>query len=151
MLNTLHTLSYSNFTLSPGVRYNYFLNFTEEETETENSCHFSRKRCILVCKHIGSIWIPEKAMALHSSTLAWKVPWMEDPGRLQSMGSPGVGHDWATSLSLSPFMHWRRQWHPTPVFWPGESHGQRSLAGYSPWGHKESDTAEPTELARTHS
>ena len=35
---------------------------------------------------------------------------------------------------------WRRAWHPTPVFWPGESHGQRSLAGYSPWGHKESDT-----------
>ena len=32
----------------------------------------------------------------------------------------------------------------TPVFWPGESHGQRSLAGYSPWGHKESDTTEVT-------
>ena len=37
---------------------------------------------------------------------------------------------------------WRRKWHPIPVFLPGESHGQRSLAGYSPWGHKESDTAE---------
>ena len=37
---------------------------------------------------------------------------------------------------------WRRKWHPTPVFLPGESHGQRSLAGYRPWGHKESDTAE---------
>ena len=37
---------------------------------------------------------------------------------------------------------WRREWHPTPVFLPGESHGQRSLAGYSPWGHKESDTTE---------
>ena len=34
---------------------------------------------------------------------------------------------------------WRRAWQPTPVFLPGESHGQRSLAGYSPWGHKESD------------
>ena len=34
---------------------------------------------------------------------------------------------------------WRRKWHPTPVFLPGKSHGQRSLAGYSPWGHKESD------------
>ena len=40
-------------------------------------------------------------MAPHSSTLAWKIPWMEEPGRLQSMGSLGVGHDWATSLSLS--------------------------------------------------
>ena len=36
---------------------------------------------------------PEKAMALHSSTLAWKIPWMEEPGRLQSMGSLRVGHD----------------------------------------------------------
>ena len=35
----------------------------------------------------------EKAMATHSSTLAWKIPWMEEPGRLQSMGSQRVGHD----------------------------------------------------------
>ena len=41
----------------------------------------------------------EKAMAPHSSTLAWKIPWMEEPGRLQSMGSLRVGHDKATSLS----------------------------------------------------
>ena len=41
----------------------------------------------------------EKAMAPHSSTLAWKIPWTEEPGRLQSMGSQRVGHDWATSLS----------------------------------------------------
>ena len=41
-------------------------------------------------------------MATHSSTLAWKIPWMEEPGRLQSTGSQRVGHDWATSLSLSP-------------------------------------------------
>ena len=44
---------------------------------------------------------------------------------------------------------WRRAWQPTPVFLPGESHGQRSLAGCSPWGHEESDTTEATE--RTHS
>ena len=43
----------------------------------------------------------EKAMAPHLSTLVWKIPWMEEPGRLQSMGSLRVGHDWATSLSLS--------------------------------------------------
>ena len=59
-------------------------------------------------------------MAPHSSTLAWKIPWMEEPGRLQSMGSLRVGHDWATSLSLFIFMHWRRKWQPTPVFLPGE-------------------------------
>ena len=37
---------------------------------------------------------------------------------------------------------WRRKWQPTPVFLPGESHGQRSLASYNPWGHKESDMTE---------
>ena len=42
----------------------------------------------------------EKAMAPHSSTLAWKIPWMEEPGRLQCMGSRRVGHDWVTSLSV---------------------------------------------------
>ena len=63
----------------------------------------------------------EKEMATHSSTLAWKIPWMEKPGRLQSMGSQRVRHDWATSLSLFTFMHWRRKWQPIPVFWPGES------------------------------
>ena len=63
-------------------------------------------------------------MAPHSSTLAWEIPWTGGPGRLQSMGSLGVGHDWATSLSLFTFMHWRRQWQPTPVFLPGESQGR---------------------------
>ena len=59
--------------------------------------------------------LSEKAMATHSSTLTWKMPWMEEPGRLQSMGSGRVGQDWATSLSLFTFMHWRRKWQPTPV------------------------------------
>ena len=81
-------------------------------------------------------------MAPHSSTLAWKIPWKEEPGRLQSMWSLRVGHDGATSLSLFPFMHWRRKWHPTPVFLPGKSHGWRSLVGCFPWGCKESDTSE---------
>ena len=60
----------------------------------------------------------------HSSTLAWKIPWTEGPGGLQSMGSLGVGHDWATSLYFFTFMHWRRKWQPTPVFLPGESQGR---------------------------
>ena len=38
--------------------------------------------------------------AIHSSTIAWKIPWTEEPGRLQSMGSRRIGHDWATSLTL---------------------------------------------------
>ena len=53
-------------------------------------------------------------MAPHSSTLAWKIPWTEEPGGLQFMGSLRVGHNWATSLSLFTFMHWRRKWQPTP-------------------------------------
>ena len=158
-------------------------------------------------------------MAPHSSTHAWKIPWTEEPGRLQSMGSHRAGHDWATSLSLFTFMHWRRKWQPTPVFllenprdggawwaavygvaqsqtWPKrlssinitqglprwfsgkesvcqcwrcsfnpcigmfpwrrkyqitpvflpwKSQGQRSMAGYSPWGCKESGMTETTQ------
>ena len=75
-------------------------------------------------------------MAPHSSTLAWKIPWMEEPGRLQSTGSLRVGHDWATSLSLFTFLHWRRKWQPTPVFLPGESQGRGSLVGCRLWGHR---------------
>ena len=86
----------------------------------------------------------EKAMAPHSSTLAWKIPWMEEPGGLQSTGSLGVGHDWAISLSLFTFMHWRRKWQPTPAFLPGESQGQESLVGCRLWGRTESDTTEVT-------
>ena len=86
----------------------------------------------------------EKAMAPHSSTLAWKIPWMEEPGRLQSMGSLRVGLDWATSLSLFTFMHWRRKWQPTPVFLPGESQGLGSLVGCRLCGRTELDTTAAT-------
>ena len=75
------------------------------------------------------MWLMEKAMAPHSNTLAWRIPWTEEPGGLQSMGSLGVRHDWATSLSHFTFVHWRRKWQPTPVFLPGESQGWRSLVG----------------------
>ena len=91
---------------------------------------------------LGFDW--EKAMAPHSSTLAWRIPWMEEPGRLWSMGSLRVRYDWATSLSLFTFMHWRRKWQPTPVFLPGESRGRGSLVGCRLWGRTESDTTEVT-------
>ena len=81
----------------------------------------------------------EKAVAPHSSTLAWTIPWMEEPGRLQSMGWLRVGHDWVTSLSLFTFMHWRRKWQPTLVFLLGESQGWGSLVGCT-----ELDTTEAT-------
>ena len=56
--------------------------------------------------------------------LAWKIPWMEEPGRLWSMGLLRVGHAWVASLSLFTFTHWRRKWQPAPVFLPGESQGR---------------------------
>ena len=83
-------------------------------------------------------------MATHSSTHAWKIPWMEEPRRLQSMGSLGVRHDWATSLSLFTFMHWRRTRQPTPVFLPGESQGRWGLVVCCLWGRTESDMTEAT-------
>ena len=63
-------------------------------------------------KHLSTMWETwvrslgwedplEKEMAIHSRIIAWKIPWTERPGRLQSMGSQRVGHDWVTSLSLS--------------------------------------------------
>ena len=83
-------------------------------------------------------------MATHSSTLAWKIPWMEEPGRLQSMEWLRVGHDGVTSLSLFTFMHWGRKWQPTAVFLPGESQGWRSLLGCNLWGRTELDMTEAT-------
>ena len=76
--------------------------------------------------------------------LSGKIPWMEEPGRLQSLGSLRVGHDWATSLSLFTLMHWRRKWQPTPEFLRGESHGRGSLVGCCLWGRTESAMTEAT-------
>ena len=97
----------------------------------------------------------EKAMAPHSSTLAWKIPWTEEPGGLQSMGSLRVGHDWVTSLSLFTFLlnlyfrvtkylTRRRKWQLTPVFLPGESQERGSLVRCRLWGRTELDTTEAT-------
>ena len=83
-------------------------------------------------------------MAPHSSTLAWKIPWAEEPGKLLCMGSLRVRHNSATSLSFFTFMHWRRKWQPTPVFLPGESKGRGSLVGSRLWGRTELDTTEAT-------
>ena len=84
-------------------------------------------------------------MAPHSNgveNLAWKIPWMEEPGGPQSMGSLRVRQDSAASLSLFSFMHWRRKWQPTPA--SGESQGWGSLVGCCLWGRTESDMAEVT-------
>ena len=107
---------------------------------------WKQHKCPSTDEWIKKMWYicicSEKAIAPHSSTLAWKIPWMEEPGGLQSMGSQRVGHDWVTQLSL--FTHWRRKWQPTPVFLPGEPQGRGSLVGCRLWGHTESDMTEVT-------
>ena len=108
-----------------------------------HSMNFLRRVSSEKCR-MRKVRATEKAMAPHSSTLAWKISWTEEPDRLQSMGSLGVGHDWATSLSLFTFLHWRRKWQPTPVFLPGESQGRGSLVGCHLWGRTESDMTEAT-------
>ena len=82
----------------------------------------------------------------HYNTLAWKIPWREEPGRLQSMSSLRVGHDWGTSLSLFTFMHCRRKWltHSGVLAWrslgTGEPGGLPSV-GSRRVGHDWSDSA----------
>ena len=79
----------------------------------------------------------------YSSTLAWKIPWTEEPGGMQSMGLLRVGHDFTFTFTFH-FVHWRRKWQPTPVFLPGESQGRESLVGCCQWDRTESDTTEAT-------
>ena len=107
-----------------------------------------------LCKEGGgdyrALFFNCSTVAPHSSTLAWRIPWAEEPGGLQSMGSLRVGHDWVNSLSLFTFMRWRRTQQPTPVFLPGDSHGRRSLVGCCLWGcrvrHDWSDLAAAADI-----
>ena len=105
----------------------------------------------------------EEKTVTHSNILAGTMPWTKEPSRLQSRG-PQKSQTWLSTCILitgllwglsgkesaclcrrggfDPWVWkipWRRAWQPTPVFLLGESHGQRSLAGYSPWDHKRSD------------
>ena len=111
----------------------------------------------------------QKEMTIHSSILAWRIPWTEEPGRLQSMGlqesntterlstlSPGNASDQDPTYQdrrckrggfhpRAEKIPWRRTQQLIPVFLPGEFHGQRSLVRYSPWGRKELDTTAATQ------
>ena len=108
----------------------------------------------------------------HGNRLQYScLPWTEEPGSLQSIGSQSrtplksVAHTGFLGgtcgkeptfqcrrpkrQGFNPWVRkipWSRKWQSTPVFLPGKFHGQRSLAGYSPWGHKESDTTEHTHI-----
>ena len=82
-------------------------------------------------------------MAPHSSALAWKIPWTEEPGRLQSMGS--LSQTQLSDFTFTFHFHaLEKEWQPTPVFLPGESQRRGSLVGFRLWGCTESDTTEAT-------
>ena len=80
-------------------------------------------------------------MAPHSSTLAWKIPWTEEPGGLQSMGLLRVGHNFTFTFHFHAL---EKEMATPPVLLPGESQGWGSLVGCSPWGRTELDTNEVT-------
>ena len=111
-------------------------------------------------RSLGQEDLLEKEMATHSSILAWKIPWMVEPGRFLIAFPGGTSSKESTCqcrrckrCRFDPWVRkipWRREWQPTPVFLPGESHGQRGLVGYRPWGHKETDTTERVTHTHTH-
>ena len=94
------TLAILSWLSSPNAKRNYLFSSLDFPGGSED------KSVCLQCRRpgfdpqVGKIPM-QKEMATHSSTLAWKIRWMEEPGRLQSMGSQRVGHDWATSLHFS--------------------------------------------------
>ena len=95
--------------------------------------------CILHIYSLTWIVITDKYVYIQLSLMAqwWRICLPLQEMRVWSLGRCGK-------------IPWRRAWQPTPVFLPGESHGQRSLAGYTPWVHKESDTTEATEHKHIH-
>ena len=111
---------------SQRVRYNWatldFLNLTEGWTLT-----FAKT--FLEWQHL----ITPDITVFHSISVALLEPACPCRRRRRRGFDPWVGK-----------IPWRRAWQPTPVFLPGESHGQSSLGGHSPWGHKESDLTEAT-------
>ena len=92
--------------------------FSTQEYWSGLPCPFLVAQMVKRLPAMGEIWIRslgqenplEKEMATHSSTLAWKIPWMEESCRLQSMGSQRIGPDWATSLSLYSIYSCYKYW-----------------------------------------
>ena len=84
----------------------------------------------------------EKDVANHSSTLAWKIPQTEEPGKVTVHGFV-QSRTWLSDFTFT-FKHWRRKRQPTPVFLPEEFQGQRNLVGCCLWGRTDLDTTEVT-------
>ena len=112
----------------------YPLPTVHDSLQGHPSCSLYQKLSLLMAAVLQSMEVPQFTHCAPTEGHLW----------LQSMGSLRVGHNWATSLSLFTYMHWRRKWQPTPVFLPGESQGRRSLVGCHLRGCTESDTTEAT-------
>ena len=126
-----------------GIKIKHWKKLTTKKAVMEEMMNKKHRRNTENSKPFISVIIREgNGTPLQYSCL--ENPWTEEPGRLQSMGSLRVRHDWATSLSLFTFMHWKRKWQPTPVFLPWESQGRGSLVGCCLWGRTESDKTEAT-------
>ena len=110
-INLLLVTSYANI-FSHSVGYFFFLCFVD-------GFLCCAKDLSLIRFHM------EKEMAVHSSILAWRIPWTGEPGGLLSVGLHRVRHDWSNLACL----YWRGKWQPTPVVLSGESQGHRSLGG----------------------
>ena len=152
-IHVFHCSNICNITLlgrkGMGLEKNILLLYKQAFCITESFCEMwlwiESSECVLkVGVGIGWAYSWRRQWQPNSSALAWKIPWTEEPGGLQSMGSLRVGHDWATALSLFTFMHWTRKWQPTPVFLPGEPQGQGSMVGCCLWDRTKSDMTEVT-------
>ena len=122
--------------LKPILWYRYVMWPKSDVGETNKNVLWNLN--FTVEKFTWILFYSEKAMAPHSSTLAWKIPWMEEAGRLQSMGLLRVGYDWVTSLSLFTFhfpaLEKEMATHSSVLAWripgTGEPGGLRSMESH---------------------
>ena len=122
----------------------------DSATQKQGSHLFLNLRFVIFSRSHEALWESNKTCGPFSQGKAHSSKYLGGPVAHEGFsGSPSGEESTCNAGDLGSIpgsgrTSWRRKWQPTPVFLPGESHGQRSLAGYSPWGHKELDTTEVT-------
>ena len=111
--------------------------------------HSSVHLSIHPSNHLSILSVPTFFSSSFSSFLPCFPPTYPSSWASQVLANAGDKRD-VGSITGSGRFPWRRPWRLTPVFLPGESHGQRSLAGYSPWGHNESHMTETAQHSTQH-